>query len=121
MPVFKMAKTILGSLVKKPATLMYPVVPRQYGDSTRGHVVSDIESCIFCGICVRKCPTNALSIDKEAKQWVINRMSCIQCSCCVEVCPKKCLLMENTYTTPATATVRDVYQSARVPDHPANN
>jgi ech hydrogenase subunit F len=121
MSVFKMAKTVLGSLVKKPATLMYPVIPREYGEKTRGHVANDIENCIFCGMCTRKCPSNALSINKEEKTWTINRLSCIQCNCCVEVCPKHCLHMENTYTPVATGSVREVYKDARVPDNTANN
>jgi len=121
MPVFKMAKTVLGSLVKKPATLMYPVIPREYGAITRGHISIAIEDCIFCGMCTRKCPTHALTVSKPEKTWDIERLRCIQCGCCTEVCPKKCLSMENTYTSPSTGSVRDVFQDARVPDHAADN
>jgi ech hydrogenase subunit F len=120
MPVFKMAKTVLGSLLKKPATLMYPVIARQYGEKTRGHIVNDIDNCIFCGMCSRKCPAHAIEVNKAEKLWAIERLCCIQCNCCVEVCPKQCLNMENTYTSPAIGSIRDVFQDARVPDHPAD-
>ena len=56
---FKMAKTVLKSLFKKPATAMYPAVPREWTERTRGHVSIIEENCILCGICARKCPTNA--------------------------------------------------------------
>lgn len=112
MPAFKLGKMILRSLFKKPATLMYPVVPREWQERTRGHIENQINDCIFCGICQKKCPTNALVVDKAKRSWTIERMQCIQCSCCVEVCPKKCLTNENTYTSPSTEKVVDTYVGA---------
>lgn len=109
MAAFKLGKMVMRSLFKKPATLMYPVIPREWQERTRGHIENEINDCIFCGICQRKCPTNALIVDKGARSWTIHRMQCIQCSCCVEVCPKKCLTNENTYTTPSTEKVVDTY------------
>jgi formate hydrogenlyase subunit 6/NADH:ubiquinone oxidoreductase subunit I len=109
MPAFKLGKMVMSSLFKKPATLMYPVIPRQWQERTRGHIENKIEDCIYCGICQRKCPTNALVVDKAKRSWTIERMACIQCSCCVEVCPKKCLTNENTYTTPSTEKIVDKY------------
>lgn len=109
MAAFKLGKMVMRSLFKKPATLMYPVVPRQWQERTRGHIENQINDCIFCGICQRKCPTNALIVDKAKRSWTIARMQCIQCSCCVEVCPKKCLTNENTYTTPSTEKIVDTY------------
>jgi len=112
MAVFKLGKTIMRSLFKKPATLMYPVVPRNWEERTRGHIENDIDDCIFCGICQKKCPTNALQVNKNKKSWTIERMACIQCSCCVEVCPKKCLTNENAYTTPHTEKIVDTYTAS---------
>ncbi|MBR0597609.1 4Fe-4S dicluster domain-containing protein [Sinanaerobacter chloroacetimidivorans] len=125
MPAFKIGKMVMRSLFKKPATLMYPVIPREWQERTRGHIENEIDSCIFCGICQKKCPTNALVVDRAKKSWTIERMQCIQCSCCVEVCPKKCLTNENTYTTPSTEKVVDTYVAsptepkAEVPKAPA--
>ncbi len=109
MQALKLGKLVIRSLFKKPATLMYPVIPREWQERTRGHIDNKIEDCIYCGICQKKCPTNALEVDRAKRTWVIHRMQCIQCSCCVEVCPKKCLTNENTYTTPSTEKVVDVY------------
>ena len=118
MATFKLGKTIIRSLFKKPATLMYPVIPREWQERTRGHIENDINECIFCSICQKKCPTNALVVDKVNRTWVIERMKCIQCSCCVEVCPKKCLSNENTYTSPNTEKVIDTYTATTPPPAP---
>lgn len=121
MAILNLAKMVLRSMVNKPATLMYPVVQREYTENTRGHIDIDVENCVFCGICNKKCPTNAIEVNRNDKKWAIERLQCIQCNCCVEVCPKKCLKMENTYTTPSTGKVRDEFQDARVPDNTTDN
>ncbi|MDR2355364.1 MAG: 4Fe-4S binding protein [Clostridiales Family XIII bacterium] len=109
MAVLKLGKMVMGSLFKKPATLMYPVIPRAWQERTRGHIEIVIEDCILCGICARKCPTKAITVAKDAQSWTIHRMQCIQCSCCVEVCPKKCLENKNEYTAPSTEKCADSF------------
>lgn len=106
----------MSSLFKKPATLMYPVIPRKWQERTRGHIEVDMEACILCGICSKKCPTNAIEVSRDEKTWSIERMQCIQCSCCVEVCPKKCLFNKNEYTTPDVNKITDTFKK---PDEPA--
>jgi len=107
---FRFGKTIMGSIGKKPATLMYPVVPREWEERTRGSVSLEGDQCIGCGMCARACPTNAIEVDKAAGTWVIQRMQCIQCSACVDCCPKKCLTMENLYTIPDVVKVVDTVE-----------
>lgn len=102
MGLFTFAKTELHNLFSKPATQLYPQQPKVYPERTRGHVENDIDVCIFCGLCARKCPTGAIAVDRKEKSWAISRFSCIQCGSCVESCPKKCLSMKQTYTEPAT-------------------
>ncbi|MDR2132531.1 MAG: 4Fe-4S binding protein [Clostridiales Family XIII bacterium] len=119
MAILKIGKMVMGSLFKKPATLMYPVVPRKWQERTRGHIDIAIEDCILCGICARKCPTNAITVAKETKSWTIRRMQCIQCSCCVEVCPKKCLDNKNEYTTPSTEKLVDSFEKPAAEAAPA--
>lgn len=94
-------KTALHNLFHKPATRLYPQQPRKYPQRTRGQVGIDIDACIFCGMCMRKCPTGAITVERANKTWTIQRFGCIQCSCCVESCPKKCLHMEQQYPHPA--------------------
>ncbi|MCI9596811.1 MAG: 4Fe-4S binding protein [Firmicutes bacterium] len=110
MATFKIGKVVLKSLFKKPATLMYPVVPRQWQERTRGHIGIDESSCIVCGICAKKCPANAITVNRNKRTWSIERMQCIQCNCCVEVCPKTCLTMENQYTEPGGEKVVDTFE-----------
>jgi ech hydrogenase subunit F len=96
-------KVIARSALSKYATRLYPFEKREPYAATRGHIVIDINACIFCSICAKKCPCDAIVVDKTAKTWTIDRMKCIQCGACVEACPKKCLCMDQTYS-PASAT-----------------
>ncbi len=109
MAAFKMGKVVLRSLFKKPATLMYPVIPREYHENTRGHIAIDVDTCILCGICQRRCPANAIEVNRQKKTWMIERMKCVQCSGCVVVCPKDSLSNQNTYTPPETQKVVDTF------------
>lgn len=102
MNLFAMAKTVTKSIFKKPATLMYPERKRTYADITRGQISIEIDLCIFCGMCSRKCPTDAITVTKEKREWSIDRLYCITCGSCVEVCPKKCLHMETHYSPAVT-------------------
>ena len=107
MGAFKFAKTVLKSTFKKPATLMYPVVEREWQERTRGSIDIDADKCILCGICGRKCPADAINVDRKGGKWEIHRMQCVQCGACVEACPKKCLDMNPKYTEPGTEKVVD--------------
>jgi len=112
---FRIGKVVLRSLFKKPATLMYPIVAREWQARTRGSIDIEKETCILCGICARKCPTNAIAVSRDQRTWVIERMQCIQCGNCVDVCPKKCLLMNPMYTAPDTVKIVD---SVSIPEQP---
>lgn len=96
--IFTFVKTIGKSVFKKPATLMYPAVRIEFTDITRGQIFTEIEKCIFCGICERRCPTGAITISKETKEFYLRSLQCIACGICVEVCPKKCLIMKTNYS-----------------------
>lgn len=111
MSKFNFTKTILKNLFSKPVTSMYPTKKKVFFDKTRGHVVIEVNSCIFCGICSKKCPSNSIAVNKTDKQWEINRLRCIQCNACVENCPKKCLNMKNEYTDPSLGPVIDNYHA----------
>ncbi len=112
-------KTALRNLFRKPATRNYPAVPREYPVRTRGSIGIDINTCIFCGLCSKKCPTSAIEVDRSAATWSIRRFGCIQCGACVEVCPKKCLVMQNAYTDPGAEKRVDLFTGTPVPVKPA--
>ena len=111
---FPIGKLILSSLFKKDVTLAYPVKPMEKAGLVRGHVDITIENCIFCGICQKKCPTDAITVDKPDKTWEISRFQCIVCNCCIESCPKKCLHMSNELTPAAETCVKDTVKDARI-------
>ena len=95
------ARSVLANLFRHPVTLDYPAAPREYPENTRGHVEIEIDECLFCGMCMRRCPAGAITVNRTEKTWEINPFSCVQCACCVENCPKKCLHMGKMYTEPA--------------------
>jgi ech hydrogenase subunit F len=112
MKSFMMTKTVIKNLLGGPATLMYPKKKRAFTPITRGAVGIDINKCIFCGMCGRRCPTDAIVVTKDNREWQIDRLKCCTCNLCVEICPVKCLSMENQYTTPMRERAAGIYRTA---------
>lgn len=109
-----MTKTVLKNLFSRPVTEQYPFVARDHVAKTRGKVDIEIEKCIYCGICQRKCPTAAIVVTKEPKAWTIDRMRCISCNACVEVCPKKCLELNVQYSACAAKQSSDSFGPPKI-------
>ena len=108
--MFEMFGNIMKNLVSKPATRMYPHVSREAFKDTRGKVeMVDIDKCIFCGICARKCPSDAISISRNDKSWEVDPFKCIICGVCADTCPKKCLNMSEQYYKPDSNKVKTKY------------
>jgi len=112
--VFTFTKTISRNFFKKPATLMYPFKQREFYPATRGRIFNAIEQCIFCGLCSRKCPTNAITVTKESKEFDLRSLQCIICGSCVDACPKKCLIMQNHYSSSVEKNTEGVYHYEQV-------
>jgi ech hydrogenase subunit F len=108
MAFFAMVVTALKTVVRRPATILYPAQPAKKSPLTRGHVTIDASRCISCGTCQRKCPSQAILLNKEAKTWQIDRLRCVVCNSCVDSCPVKCLFMDTKYTAPVTARGVDI-------------
>jgi formate hydrogenlyase subunit 6/NADH:ubiquinone oxidoreductase subunit I len=109
MSLLGMTKTVLKNLFTRPATERYPYVAKEYLTGARGKVDIEIEKCIFCGICQRKCPTAAIAVTKDPKVWTIDRLRCVSCNACVEVCPKKCLALNVKYSACVTKRSHDAF------------
>ena len=57
-----------------------------------GQVVVDQERCTLCGLCVKTCPAEVLSIDESAVQQDNEiGFGCIACGHCMMVCPEECI------------------------------
>ena len=54
--------------------------------------VIDTDVCRRCGLCVRNCPANCISGDKETP-YVIDQDKCLKCGACQERCPFKAIMV----------------------------
>jgi len=107
---FNLGKMTLGSMFKKPETIQYPAQTRFVPVGLKGHVAIDMQVCILCGICMKRCTTSAITVDKPARIWEIDRFRCVQCGYCIAECPKDCLFMEPSYAPAATAKSIEVFE-----------
>ena len=95
MGFFKLGTMTLGGMFKKPETLKYPFETKEPYEGQKGMVThADKKACNLCGICEKRCPCNAIKVDRDKKTWSIERFQCIQCGYCIMGCPKKCLTMD---------------------------
>lgn len=113
MSFFPMAGTAIKNLFSKPATRLYPFVKREPFAGTRGDISIDYPQCIHCGMCMRRCPAQAITVSREKKEWKIDHLSCVICGNCVLVCPKKCLFLDPH----ATASVPAAKKGERLEVH----
>ncbi len=60
-----------------------------------GKPVNDTSKCVFCTLCAKKCPQEAIAVDRAAKTWTLEEEKCVACGICVSSCPKKCLQMKS--------------------------
>jgi formate hydrogenlyase subunit 6/NADH:ubiquinone oxidoreductase subunit I len=103
-------KIISKFAFSKPATRLYPFVKRQPYKNTRGQIKIDVNTCTFCTLCQKKCPTFAIVVNRAEKVWTIDRLKCIQCAACVDACPKDCLTMGNQYAAAMTQKSIEVFR-----------
>jgi ech hydrogenase subunit F len=106
---------VLKNFFSKPATRNYPFVKRVPYDKQKGHIGIDIDACVFCGMCARKCPVSAIKVDRAQRTWSIDRFTCIMCGACSESCPKKCLNIASECTAPANVKSSDTFTAKPVP------
>jgi len=75
---FKMKWVTLGRLFGGPDTRRFPTVIREPFEGTRGNLVFEEGKCNLCTLCEKKCPTNALRVDRKAARggWTAFSASC---------------------------------------------
>ena len=108
-------KTIMRNLFSKPATAMYPIVKNEFYPATRGRIVFDESACNYCTLCAKRCPAQAITVDRTEKTWQINRKRCLVCSFCISVCNKSSLSSAREYTLPMVSE-KDIwfYQAEKI-------
>lgn len=116
MAFFSFASFVARALVTKPTTRLYPFTKRAPYAATRGHVVINISDCNFCTLCAKRCPTDAIEVDRGNRIWRIDRLRCIQCRACVDACNKKSLTLDNQYSPPMSAREVESFKGAPVPE-----
>jgi formate hydrogenlyase subunit 6/NADH:ubiquinone oxidoreductase subunit I len=90
----KMFSQVMGSVFRKPATILYPYVKIEVVNNFRGKLKFDQDKCIGCLICMRDCPSDAIEIVKvEEKKFkaIVALDKCIYCGQCTDSCPKDAL------------------------------
>ncbi|MCD4651548.1 MAG: DUF362 domain-containing protein [Candidatus Cloacimonetes bacterium] len=53
--------------------------------------------CVKCGICVKSCPVNAMTMPTDGNHPVIDYSKCINCLCCHELCPYQAVYIKKTW------------------------
>lgn len=49
-------------MVKQPVTVCYPQEKLTAPERLRGHIVNDMDVCICCGMCARRCPARSRAV-----------------------------------------------------------
>lgn len=64
----------------------------------------DPEKCQACGLCLKNCPTEAIS-GKKGTVYVIDQGKCIKCDTCFDICPEKWNAVEKITGEPVPPSV----------------
>ncbi len=96
----------LRGLASRPATRNYPIEVREPFPGTRGTLEFDLDSCIFCMLCARKCPTGAITCMRDERYFAIDQLNCIACGICVDVCSRDSLSLSADTRAVRTAAER---------------
>nr|WP_281070609.1 4Fe-4S dicluster domain-containing protein [Methanopyrus kandleri] len=52
------------------------------------NVEVDEDRCVYCGVCMRTCPVDAIQVTKPYQGHIeIDDEECVGCGLCVEICP----------------------------------
>ena len=64
------------------------------GASAGGKPVMDAEKCVYCTLCAKKCPQEAIQVERKEKIWKLDEEKCVECGICAGACPKKAIEMK---------------------------
>jgi len=118
----KMLPTVLTNLFSKAATRNYPFFVRENFEHARGELINDIDRCIFCGTCSRKCPSQCLTVErgKVEGSWTLEFFACVGCGVCVDACPVSCLSQKTSHR-PVAVERSVITLRGKVPERPVKH
>jgi ech hydrogenase subunit F len=82
----KLTGEALKNIFRRPFTQRYPKVKPMIPEGLRGRVEHSKDKCIYCGLCAKYCPSNAIEVDVKKKEWRYDMGRCLFCAQCEEVC-----------------------------------
>jgi len=95
---------ILRVLPSRRVTIDFPYGPLELPESFRGQVIVDISRCAGCGICMRDCPTGAITVERLLDKGVCVRHRydmCATCGQCELACPEQAIVLAPSYCPPS--------------------
>lgn len=87
-----MIESVLASLFRRPATIRYPFEKFTMPKGFRGMPKFRSQLCTGCRLCIRDCPSQAITITKVGEKRFeasIDLGKCVYCAQCAETCPRK--------------------------------
>ena len=120
MSVMRAMRVTFLNLFRKPVTVHYPDVTRNYPDRYRGLLAlayepeTGEEACIGCRLCEFVCPPAVIKVEilkgekrNYAKTFTLELYACEFCELCVQVCPTDAIVMMKSFDM-ATADRREM-------------
>ncbi|PYM08642.1 MAG: NADH-quinone oxidoreductase subunit I [Candidatus Rokuibacteriota bacterium] len=96
----------LRNFLRRPVTIHYPDVKREYPERFRGLLAltydteTGEENCIGCRLCEYICPPQVIGVEmlkgekrNYAKTFTLELYACEYCELCVQVCPTDAIVM----------------------------
>ena len=81
-------------VAKKSETFIKPKEEQPAAAASGGGKPSvDVEKCVYCTLCAKKCPQEAILVDRKEKIWKLDEEKGVQCGICASACPKHAIEM----------------------------
>lgn len=86
-------------------TVQYPKERLEIAERSRGWLVLERTNCTGCGICVKACPIEIISVKtsvgedgkRAVDSWELRMDRCMYCGFCAQACPRGAIVIDNTY------------------------